>query len=447
VALLAVVICALAAVTLAATATARPQTGTAAARKASGCPFQNGQIKAFQTLDLSGVAGDIGPSTYRMAQLWVPYLNAHGGILGCKLVVDIVDEPFPDVAGCIRHYREAIASNKYDFFFGPFNSACMAVLPPLINKAHKAIIANSAADHEPFFNPKFEKYNFHGAVSTFLEGRGVAVFAKKEGWKRVSTLTPNFAYGQDIVKSFDQYFLKIQPGAKILAAQFPAFGEKNMQPYINAAVAPKPQAVVGGEFSTDILTIWKQWIADGIKIPNLTLSGTPNLEAITSASQLPANSFGFIRGDWGALHKIAPIGAAVSKLYIAKYGHSSHPLPSAWAFAWVSGAQMAKGLIEATKSLSPDAWVKKVEGGKFTFQSPYHAGPTSVDPINHMANTCVTVGHLIFVKGTPAQSQAQYDPKNSIQVCMNDILKPAEAKKLTTNPRVSAAAAQYAYTH
>jgi len=445
VALIAVVVGALAAVAAVSTATARPHP-TATLGKAAGCPFKNGEIRAFQTLDLTGVAGDIGPSTYRMAQIWVPYLNAHGGILGCKLVVDIVDEPFPDVQQCLRHYREAIASNKYDFYFGSFNSACMAVLPSLTNKAGKAVIANSAADHQPFFNPKFQKYNFHGAVSTFLEGRGVAVFAKKEGWKRVSTITPNFSYGQDIARAFVQYFKKIQPGAKILAQQFPAFGEKNMAPFINAVVAPKPDAVVGGEFSTDILTFWKQWIAAGIKIPNLTLSGSPNLELITSASQLPPNSFGFLRGDYSVLKK-TPIGALVSKLYIAKYGHSSHPLPSGWAYAWVSGLQMAKGLIEKTKSLDPNAWVKLVEGGKFTFQSPYQTGSTSVDPINHMANTCVTVGHLIFVKGTPVQTQARYDPKNEISVCMNDILTPTEAKQITTNPRVSAAAAQYAYTH
>jgi branched-chain amino acid transport system substrate-binding protein len=433
VALIAIVVVALAAVTAVSTATARPHIGVAAAGKASGCPFHNGVIRAFQTLDLTGVAGDIGPSTKRAADVWIPYLNAHGGILGCKLVVDIVDEPFPDVAQCLRHYREAIASNKYDFYFGSFNSACMAVLPSLTNKAHKAVIANSAADHEPFFNPKFQKYNFHGAVSTFLEGRGVAVFAKKEGWKRVSTITPNFAYGQDIVKAFVQYFKKIQPGAKILAQEFPAFGEKNLQPFINAAVAPKPDAVVGGMFSTDILTLWKQWLADGLKIPNLTLSELPNLEAIKSPSQLPPNSFGYARGSWTVTGK-TPIGAALMKVYTAKYGHSAHPVPSAWSFAWVSGVQMAKGMIEATKSLSPDAWVKVVESGKFSFASPYHTGPTSVDPVNHMADTCVTVGALTFQKGLAIP--AIYNPKNTIQVCMHDILTHAEAKQLTTNPRV-----------
>src|SRR5436309_12616968 len=102
VALIAVVVGALAAVAAVSTATARPHP-TATLGKAAGCPFKGGTIKAFQTLDLTGVAGDIGPSTYRMAKLWVAYANAHGGILGCKVQVDIVDEPFPDVQQCLRH--------------------------------------------------------------------------------------------------------------------------------------------------------------------------------------------------------------------------------------------------------------------------------------------------------------------------------------------------------
>src|SRR5205085_11433027 len=81
-ALIAVAVGAVAAVAAVSTATARPHP-TATLGKAAGCPFKGGTIKVFQTLDLTGVAGDIGPSTYRMAQLWVPYATAHGGILGC----------------------------------------------------------------------------------------------------------------------------------------------------------------------------------------------------------------------------------------------------------------------------------------------------------------------------------------------------------------------------
>ena len=45
-------------------------------------------------------------------------------------------------------------------------------------------------------------YNFHAAVSTFLEGRASAKFALDKGWKVGAVLAPNYAYGQDAAKAF-----------------------------------------------------------------------------------------------------------------------------------------------------------------------------------------------------------------------------------------------------
>ena len=142
--------------------------GTAGAgpNRASACPFKGGQIKAFMTADKAGNTGDLGLGTVRSALLSVDLINRAGGILGCKFVLDIAEEGFPDVDVCLRAYRSAISSRKYDFFFGSTGSGCMASVTALTNAAKKAIIANQAADHEPFFNPKFQTYNFHAAVHT-----------------------------------------------------------------------------------------------------------------------------------------------------------------------------------------------------------------------------------------------------------------------------------------
>src|SRR5262249_25677744 len=171
--------------------------GTAAdgsSRAKATCPFKGGQIKAFMTADKAGNTGDLGLGTVRSALLSVNLINRAGGILGCKFVLDIAEEGFPDVDVCLRAYRSAISSGKYDFYFGSTGSGCMASVTALTNAAKKAIIANQAADHQPFFNPKFQKYNFHAAVSTFLEGRASADFATKKGWKTSAILAPNYAY-------------------------------------------------------------------------------------------------------------------------------------------------------------------------------------------------------------------------------------------------------------
>lgn len=395
----------------------------AAAVKAT-CPYTDGTVRAFATGDLAGILGTIGTGIVRSGKLWVDRINQQGGILGCKVVLDMVDEPFGDVASCLRHYREALASKKYAFYFSPVNSACMAVVPSLTNRAKVPIIANQAADHQPFFE-HFQRFNFHAAVSTFLEGRASAVYAAGKGWKRIGILTPNFAYGQDVAKAFEDYFLRLVPDGKIVARQFPPSGEKNMLPYINAVVGSKPDAVFGGEFAGDLLTVWKQWQASRITIPTIfEIDGT--VMGLKNGAGIPKDSGGYMRGFFSVV-KSYPVGKQFFDLYEAKYGHSDVPLPSAWMFAFVSGLQMAKALAEKTGSFDAEAWAKAVEKGNFTFASPYTAGPTGVSPINHMADACAQVGPIVW----NAKLKVPIYGPGTRSICMSDVVKPAETKKLT----------------
>ena len=73
-----------------------------------------------------------------------------------------------------------------------------------------------------------------------------------------------------------------------------------------------------------------------------------------------------------------------------------------------------------------------------TIQGPYHVGPTPVNPVNHMADNCAQVGLLGF--NGSAKVKVQYNLANFENICMHDILSDQEAKKITTNPRVGAAA-------
>jgi ABC-type branched-subunit amino acid transport system substrate-binding protein len=433
-----VAVCVAATVTVTA-ASGSGASGTAAggANRASACPFKGGQIKAFMAADKAGNTGDLGLGTVRSALLSVDLINRAGGILGCKFVLDIAEEGFPDVDVCLRAYRSAIQSRKYDFYFGSTGSGCMASVTALTNAAKKAIIANQAADHQPFFNPKFQTYNFHAAVSTFLEGRASAKFATLKGWKVAAVLAPNYAYGQDAAKAFVQYFKS--HGGTVVAQQFPEFNEKNFTPFINAVLAKKPQMIFSAFFAGFVIPFWKQWKEGGHDtIPAIGgLIDTPGWELVKTAGQIPKNSYAYDRGAWQLL-RLTPTGKQFYNAYVAKYGKSAHPVPLSWGQAFWSGVLMAKSLIEKTRSVNPDDWVKAVEAGGFTFPGPFHVGPTPVDPINHMADNCAQVGLQAFVAN--ARVKADYNLKDFKNICMHDILSDQEAKKLTTNTRVSAAA-------
>jgi ABC-type branched-subunit amino acid transport system substrate-binding protein len=423
--------------------------GPATANKATACPFKGGTIHMYMAQDIKAVIGDeIGPAGVRAANVWRDYTNSHGGILGCKFAFDVQDEAFGnDITTCIRDYKNALASRKYDFFVGPTNSACMLNLGAIINAGGKPLISGIAADHEPFFN-LFKPLNFHASVSTFLEGRASAVAAKRFGWKKVSLMVPNYAYGQDAGKAFQEYFKQIVPGGQILTQQEPPFNETDFSKYINAMLAGKPDGLFTAFFGPFIVPFWKQWHATGNDTKTRTICGLGILAtfAVTkSAGDIPANTYCYNRAPYELLGK-TKTGKFLDKLYLARYG-KAHPLVSEFAYQIFSSLQMAKALITDTKSLDGNVWRKLVESGKFTYFSPYHNGPSYVNPINHMVDSCASIGKIVWNPTVP-KLHATYDNSTWITSCMHNVLPAGQAKQLTHNPdNVSEAAIKYYYSH
>jgi ABC-type branched-subunit amino acid transport system substrate-binding protein len=409
--------------------------GTTAA--AGECPFPDGVIRGFTTIDVAGTSGDLGLGTKRAADLSVELINAGDGILGCRFELDIVDEGFPEVDVCLRAYREALGQgDKYAFFFGPTGSGCMASVTDLTNAAGKPIIANQAADHQPFFDPKFQKLNFHAAVSTFLEGRASAQFAADKGWQRMAILAPNYAYGQDAAKAFKEYFTRIVSGGEIVQEQFPEFDERNFTPFINAVVARNPDGIFSAFFAGFVIPFWQQWKAGGHDtIPAIGgLIDTPGWELVKNRGQIPRNSYAYDRGAW-QLASLTPTGKEFHDAYVEKHGNGDHPLPLAWGQAFWSGVLMVKALVETTESLDGNDWVEAVASGDFVFPSPFHAGDTPVNPINHMADSCAQVGLITYDESLPVA--ASYDLGDTQNICMHDVLESDEAQEITSNPDVS----------
>lgn len=426
--------------------------GLAAAGVASGKPAQadkrqactlasSGTIKFFMSQDTKAAIGtEIGPAGVAAANAWLEYTNSQGGVAGCKIEMGPVpDEAFGnDITTCLRNYRTAIASKKYSFILGPTNSACMFQLGDVAAAAGMPLISGIAADHQPFME-KFKPLNFHASVSTFLEGRGSAVAARKLGWKSAASFVPNYAYGQDAASAFEQEFKAL--GGTITSHQEAPFNESDFAKYINPIMATKPDGIFTAFFGPLIPPFWKYWIGSGNVgkaglISGLTVLATA--QVVKAPSDIPANVYGYNRADWQVLGK-TKIGAALSKLYLAKYG-KEHPLVSEFAFQIFSSLQMAKALIEKSNSLSGKDWQAVVEKGNFAFNSPYHQGPTYVNPVNHMADSCVIVGKNIWIPSLPKGFQASMDPKSFIKTCMNDVLNAKEAVAQTKNPGVSAAA-------
>ena len=396
----------------------------------------DGVINVFAAADTpSAVIGEnIGPAAFeRMSNLWIEDTNAAGGLLGCPVEFTVEDDTF-DIPTCTRLYRDALASNEYDFFIGPTNSGCMAGLSELTGAANKWLFSGVAADHQPFMENFATPYVSHSSVSTFLEGSTVAKFAAEQGWKRVALMVPNYAYGQDVGKSFKNYYATLVPDGEVVNEQFPEFDEDNFTQYINAMTGANPDGMVTAFFSSFILPFASQWKDSGNDADIPVVSGLAVLDTMAgfaSADDIPANFYGYDRGNWQLLADESEVAKKFVDLWVQEYGEE-FPIPDSFTFQLLSTWQMAKALVEQTQSVDPEAWRTLVESGEFGFEGPYRSGTTYVNPINHMADTCASVGQIAFDESIAIP--AQYDPSTFVTACMSEVIPQEEVRNYTDNP-------------
>jgi ABC-type branched-subunit amino acid transport system substrate-binding protein len=424
-------------------ATGGTETGAAEPTTAT-CPADDGSIDVFSASDLESatIGQNISPAAFvRMTTLFVDKVNAEGGISGCKVTFTGKEDGF-DIPTCLRLYKEALQSNKYDVYFGPTNSGCMAGIPALTGAAGKFLISGIAADHQPFFSDCSQSSCFkapylvaHASVSTFLEGRAVATFASNEGWKAPAIMVPNYAYGQDVGNGFKQYYAQLVPDGKIADEEFPEFDEDDFTPFINAMVSKNPDGILTAFFSSFLLPFMQQWKASGNDANIPVVSGLFSLDAqagVTKASQIPENWYGYDRGNEDLL-AANPVAKEYIDLWDEKYG-ADYPFIDSFAFQVLSSWTMLKALVEQSGSVDAEDWKALIESGEFGYDGPYNSGKTYVDPINHMSDTCAEVGKIAF---NEEQGKAAYDPDTWSVTCMHDALPIEEAKQLTDNPDVT----------
>ena len=85
------------------------------------------------SLSLSGDFSDEGKAAMRGYKLWQAYQNAHGGLMGRKIKLRIVDDTSsPNQA--VSNYTNLITHDKVDFVFGPFSTLLTA---PSATVAHR----------------------------------------------------------------------------------------------------------------------------------------------------------------------------------------------------------------------------------------------------------------------------------------------------------------------
>src|SRR5262245_22011693 len=181
-------------------------------------------IKVGFPMILSGPGALFGEPALKGAQMYVEELNAKGGVIGRKIEL-LPRDTKGNADEAVRVSRELILKENVDFLVGTLTSAEGPAVS-VVAKENKIVFIAPIPKTDQLTAPdKLHPYVFRVASTTTIEGRTAAEVIAKWNVKRVATISPDYAYGQDVTKAFVEYIKKLKPDVEIVDQQWPTLGE------------------------------------------------------------------------------------------------------------------------------------------------------------------------------------------------------------------------------
>jgi branched-chain amino acid transport system substrate-binding protein len=343
---------------------------------------QQKPIKVGFPMILSGPGALFGEPALKGAQMFVEEINAKGGVLGRKLELASRDTK-GNADEAVRVSRELILKENVDFLVGTLTSAEGPAVS-VVAKENKIVFIAPIPKTDQLTAPdKLHPYVFRVASTTTIEGRSAADIVAKWPVKRIATISPDYAYGQDVTKAFVEHLKKIKPGVEIVDQQWPKLGEADYTPFINAQLAKKPDAVFsslwGGHFVTFVKQAKPLGYFDTLKYNFIGVGEAASPESTKAmGAEYPVgiwgNSYDAFYWD-GAPGPHKEYTARLSKYLKEEY-------PSSWAIQGYIGMQFLTEAIRKAGSIESDKVSKALLG--LSVETP--TGKLTIREKDHQAN-------------------------------------------------------------
>jgi len=338
-------------------------------------------IKIGFPMILSGPGALFGEPALKGAQMYVEEVNAKGGVLGRKLEL-LPRDTKGDANEAVRVSRELILKENVDFLVGTLTSAEGPAVS-VVAKENKIVFIAPIPKTDQLTAPdKLHPYVFRVASTTTIEGRSAAEIVAKWPVTKVATISPDYAYGQDVTKAFVEHLKKLKPSVQIVDQQWPKLGEPDYTPFINALLAKKPEAVFSSLWGGHFVNFAKQakplGFFDAVKYNFIGVGEAGSPESTKSMGKdypvgIWANTYDAFY--WGETPAHKDYVARLSKYLKDEY-------PSSWAIQGMMGVQALAEGIKKANSTESDKVSKALLG--ISFDTP--VGKITIREKDHQAN-------------------------------------------------------------
>jgi len=338
-------------------------------------------IKVGYPMILSGPGALFGDPALKGAQMFVEELNAKGGVLNRKIEL-VPRDTKGDANEAVRVSRELILKENVEFLVGTLTSAEGPAVSVVAKESKIVFIAPIPKTDQLTAADKLHPYVFRVAANTTMEGRSAAEIVAKWPVTKIATISPDYAYGQDVTKSFVEHIKKIKPSVQIVDQQWPKLGEADYTPFINAQLAKKPEAVFSSLWGGHFVTFAKQakplGYFDAIKYNMLAGGEAGSPESTKSmGADYPVGIWGnsYDAFYWGETPAHRDYTARLSKYLKDEY-------PSSWAVQGYIAMQFLTEAIKKAGSTDSDKVAKALLG--LTIDTPI--GKQTIREKDHQAN-------------------------------------------------------------
>jgi branched-chain amino acid transport system substrate-binding protein len=349
-------------------------------------------IKVGFPMILSGPGALFGEPALKGAQMYVEEINAKGGVLGRKIEL-LPRDTKGNADEAVRVARELVLKENVDFLVGTLTSAEGPAVS-VVAKENKIVFIAAIPKTDQLTAPdKLHPYVFRVAANTTAEGRSAAEIVAKWPVTKIATMSPDYAYGQDVTRSFVEHLKKIKPSVQIVDQQWPKLGETDYTPFINAQLAKKPEAVFSSLWGGHFVTFAKQAkplaYFDAIKFNFIGVGEAGSPESTKSAGN------DYPVGIWGNSYDAfywegAPAAHKDYTARLAKFLKDERP--SSWPIQGYIGMQFLAEAIAKAKSTDSDKVSAALKG--LTVNTP--TGPMTIRAKDHNANRGQLYGKTVM---------------------------------------------------
>ena len=309
---------------------------------------QQGPIKIGLILPLSGTFAPNGEDTLTGTRIYFDSIGNQVG--GRKIELIIEDEQGrPDVG--LTKARKLVENDKVQILAGFVSTAvALAVNDYAREKKIPMVLSGDAGANEltmpgPLYNPYIVRTSQNGRTPA----AAAAAFAYKNGWRKVATMTSDYAGGFDTIGGFAQAFCKL--GGTIVQEQYPPINTNDYGHYVTNVQSGVDGVVTFLPGSAGLKFV-KQFDELGMKAkyPLMDIFGQivyePFLPQLGDAAL----------GIYSTLHYAPTIKTPENEAFVAEYMKRAKRIPSdngadgwAGAHAIADAAKAVDGKVEDTE--------------------------------------------------------------------------------------------------